>query len=217
MRSHKATLLLIACFLMTVLSGILRGRIDQRWGVSEAIQEASSKLNQLPKVMGNWVLDEEGFQELSEPTVKMLRCQGNVVATYHHRITKQHVDIVFMVGPAGPLAQHTPEVCYGASNYRQEEDRKPASITDLKGETHEFAVSGFRANSTGGMPLRVYYSWNRDGTWTAPSSPRTAFAGTAMLYKLQVSTAAPGDNTGLLDAGQLFLRDCLPTLKAICN
>lgn len=207
----KVPLLLLACIGLTVFSGILRGRIDSRWG-REEMTASAERIESMPKTLGMWHADE--LSKLSDSASRMLRCEGNVVGSYVEESTGHQVSMVFLVGPTGPLAVHTPEVCYGSNNFSVVENRAQKIITDVDGTDHEFSVITFKENRAGNRLLRVYYAWNYDGNWRSPAHPRTSFAGRPMLHKIQIATHALTTN-GEADAGERFLIDNLPNLGAL--
>lgn len=206
-------ILLVACIVLTVLSGVLRGRIDYRWGVSEEFQVAAERVNSIPTVLGRWKTESLG--KLDKQAKQMLRCTGDVFGSYTNPSGEQ-VNMTFLVGPAGPLAIHTAEVCYGSSNYTVLGQVDRQTLVDDAGEEHQFAVVMFEENRAGNRPLKVYYAWNEDGKWIAPETPRSAFTGTAMLHKIQVATMTIDDESGQ-DAAAKFLRQNLPKLQQICD
>jgi hypothetical protein len=199
-----------ACVLLTLLSGGINGYISQRWGYGEEMDSAAHRVNAMPLQFGPW--KAEKLTKLGDGAEKMLRCAGNVVGAYRHEATGEQVSVVMMVGPAGPLSVHTPEVCYRASNYSVHGNKQQLQIVDDEGEAHNFLSITLRENSAANRLLRVYYSWNRDQQWTSPESPRTTFAGAPMLYKIQVATHV--DEGGPpSDAGERFLKVALPLIK----
>lgn len=208
----KSSVLLFACLSLTVFSGILRGRIDYRWGASDELIAAAERVGTIPMSLGDWVATEK--EQLSDSAVKMLRCTGNLVGAYANP-KNELVSMVFLVGPAGPLAIHTPDVCYGSNNYSTVEAKRKKTIVDSEGNEHEFSVITFKENKAGNRLLRVYYAWNYEGDWVAPAMPRTAFAGIPMLYKIQVATNAISQNDEESDAGERFLQENLPRFKEI--
>lgn len=210
----KASILLVLCVSLTILSGVLRGMVDQRWGVSEEMEQAAQRVEALPEQIGNWNANQ--IQSLDADAAKMLRCAGSTVRSYVHTKTGEAVSLIFLVGPAGPLAIHTPEVCYGASTFTTVEPRQQTVITDVNGGEHPFSVITFAENRVGQRLQRVYYSWNRDGKWVAPDSPRTSFAGAPMLYKVQIATNAVGKNAEM-DAAERFISENLSVWKDICR
>lgn len=208
------TIVFVFCVALTVLSGVLRGVVDQRWGMSEGMQEAALRVEALPEQIGKWKAAH--IAPLDDDAAEMLRCAGSTVRSYIHPQTGESVSLIFLVGPAGPLAIHTPEVCYGSSNFTTVEARKRKIIKDVNGDEHPFSYITFAENKVGKQLQRVYYAWNRGGEWVAPDSPRTSFAGVPMLYKVQIATNAVGGEAEM-DAAEKFLRDSLPLWKDICR
>ena len=211
----RRNILLLACLVLTISSGVLRGRVDYRWGVSEDFLMAAERVRAIPKQLGEW--EAEKMERLDEQAQSMLRVSGDVFARYATP-TGEHVSMTFLVGPAGPLAIHTAEVCYGSANYTIQGGVQRETIIDDAGTEHQFAVVVFRENRVGNRPLKVYYAWNKGDRWIAPVSPRTEFAGTPMLYKIQIATADVGadDNTHV-DSAAKFLKQNLPKLNQICE
>lgn len=205
---HRFITISLACLALTIVSGAIRGRMDQRWGPTQEMLAAADRVAAIPTQIGSW--QAITFDQLGADAVGMLRCTGNVFRVYAHQPTGQQVTVVFMVGPAGPLVVHTPDACYRSSNYGQQ-SRIRKQIVDRDGSEHDFLVTTFRENNAGDRLLRVYYSWNHGGQWKAPTRARTAFAGVPMLYKIQVATRDIAD----VDAGERFLRESLPILQAV--
>ena len=200
-------LILTLCVGLTILSGVLKGKMDYRWGFSDTFKHAADRVNATKRNLGAWSTTK--IDKLDDQARKMLRCTGDVFALYTNKAGDQ-VNMTYLVGPAGPLAIHTAEVCYGSSNYKLQGKVRREKVVDVDGGEHQFAVVQFEENRAGNRPLKVYYAWSKDGkSWIAPDSPRTAFASTPMLYKLQVATYAVGDNK---DAAVNFLKQCLPIL-----
>lgn len=210
---NKTPILLIACLGLTIFSGILRGRIDYRWGVSEEFQAAAEKVNSMPTTIGDWKADK--LNKLDDQARNMLRCTGDVFGSYRNRHGEQ-VSMTVLVGPAGPLAIHTAEVCYGSSNFTLLSGGERKVVTDSNGVEHEFAVATFEENNAGKRPLKVYYAWSTGDKWQAPKAPRSAFAGTPMLYKLQIATNLDGHNKDETDAAEKFLLQNLHKLQELC-
>jgi hypothetical protein len=120
--------------------------------------------------------------------LETLRCEGHVHRSYVNRETGETVNVALIVGPSGPTAVHTPEICFSSRAYE---------ITDPR-ETKFFGASGdsdssslwktrFRSQNAEAGELQVYYGWSTGGAWTASQSPRFEFGGSPLLYKIQVS------------------------------
>ena len=211
--NSKLTLLAL-CVALTLLSGVLRGVVDQRWGYGEEMLQAAERVASFPMEIGPWKATEDG--KLDDEAAAMLRSVGSVLRRYTHEATGETISLVFLVGPAGPLAIHTPEVCYGSNNFTVVDPRGRSIVEDVQGNEHPFSVVTFAENDLRQRRQRIYYAWNHQNTWIAPEQPRSAFAGLPMLYKVQVSTYLQGDGERQ-DAANKFLSVCLPICEQICR
>jgi hypothetical protein len=177
---------------------------------AEAIEQAAARLGKIPSHFGPWHLRDE--EPLRDSTLRMLQCASHVSRTYTNSETGEWVSLVILVGPAGPLVAHTPEICMAS---REFQPLKPATAGPLSDSTKDrFYAASFRETTLDGNKLDVYYAWSRDGqVWEAPDSPRIALGPLPVLYKIQVASAEPfgaDDRSGT--AARTFLSDLLPRL-----
>ncbi len=208
---------LTAVVALTLVAGVLEGRIRNRWGPSETMRAAAQKLEDVPRQFGGpgndrWQL--QSSEPMSDGTKQMLECTGNIVRTYTNPRTGESVSFFVIVGPAGPTAVHTPEICFSSQNYKSSEPRQQIAISDREGQEDRFWALSFQSKSARGDLLRVYYAWSTGNGWKAPNDARFAFAGWPYLYKLQVSSTVPGGTdltTG--DTCEKFLKDFVPVLR----
>ncbi|MGA2067988.1 MAG: exosortase-associated EpsI family protein [Thermoguttaceae bacterium] len=213
MKRHRFTLSLVLVVVLTLASGMLQGRIRNRWGPSDSMLAAAEKLDGVPGQFGNWRL--ESSQELDPGAVQMLECTGYVCRRYVNERTGELVSMVLIVGPAGPISVHTPEICYSSQNYKTRDPRQRVAIEDSHAtELGQFWTLGFRSKPPRADVLRVYYAWSTGSEWTAPDAPRFAFTGWPYLYKLELScNQAPGADVARDDACRKFLQAFLPAVK----
>ena len=129
--------------------------------------------------------------------VEMLQCAGNTQRTYRNRTTGQIVNMFMIVGPPGPTAVHTPEICYSSRDYDRIEPRQRAQIRESQLPDESFWETVFRANDLRADVLHVWYSWNDGNGWRAADNPRFAFARHPFLYKLQLAATAGPTSTAL--------------------
>lgn len=173
-----------ACaILMTVASGVTHGYLSNRWGPSNELQLAAAHLAKFPTDIGGWQSVED--QEMDEDTRRILDCAGYV----NRRYTKngQQIGIAVIVGPPGPTAVHTPEICYSSREYEIHDTRTPLELESKNGKTHSFWQTKFRSKRPTGDQIEVCYGWNDGTTWVASESPRYAFGGRRYLYKVQLA------------------------------
>jgi hypothetical protein len=173
---------------LTVGTGLVHGRLTQRWGPVPDLQAAARELESFPKTIGDWqLLAEEPLAPLVQRT---LSCAGHVNRRYVNRQSGETISIAIIVGPSGPTAVHTPEICYSSRAYSIRESRQRKTVTDASGRIHSFWSMSFRSDNLSSDELRVYYAWcpEVDGIWTASESPRFEFAGRRLLFKLQMAS-----------------------------
>lgn len=181
----RYSLLLAAGLGVTIATGVVCGRVAQRWGPVPDMLAAAEHIQSLPTNLGQWQLAEE--IKMPAAIVDTLQCAGYVNRRYVDRETGDMVSVAIIVGPAGPVSVHTPEICYSSQAYSIEEPRAAAELVDLAGKKHTFWFSTFRSTDAIAENLRVYYGWTADGVWQATESPRFEFAGKRMLFKMQIA------------------------------
>ena len=185
---------------------ILYGKYSQRWGPPPDLLAAAHQLEQMPKQLGSWQLAEE--TPMAESSVKMLECAGYVNRRYVNQETGQAVNLAVIVGPPGPTAVHTPEICFSSRAYDQQGTRRSVELEQRDGKTDEFWSLDFTTKNVLAEGLRTYYAWSLGDRWEASESPRYEFAASPMLYKLQLATALPPQlGAGDSDAGREFLNE----------
>jgi hypothetical protein len=176
---------------MTVATGFVHGHLTQRWGPVPDLEAAASELEALPRTIGKWQTRSE--EELPKLVQQTLSCAGYVNREYVNQQTGQVITVAIIVGPSGPTAVHTPEICYSSRAYSIQAPRQKSIVTDQIGRAHSFWNLSFSSTDLTMDRLRVYYGWTTDftGIWTASESPRFEFAGERMLYKLQLAAQIP--------------------------
>lgn len=196
-------------FVVTITSGIVHGRLSRRWGVSEELRVAGTKLEVFPTKFGNWeMVTSSGLGEYAE---RILECAGYVNRVYLNSETGTRVAVALLVGPAGPIATHSPEVCYSSRDFRVLDERKPVTL-DVKGEPATAKLWGltFESKDQSGDLLRVYYGWNDGSGWSAPRDARLSYLGRPYLYKIQAAAKIAADtNLQVDDPCRRFLDEFL--------
>lgn len=190
---------------LIVVGGLLQGSMSNRWGIPKKYTEIGATLRDIPMRFGSWVANEE--QEMEASHVKTLECEGYILRTYVHQSTGESINVVVLFGPKGPIAVHTPEICFSSVNLQATSLRAPQSF-DFDGEQNTFWRLGFVSNSIEKNKLSVTYAWSDGGPWVASEYPR--FWRTDYLYKIQ--TAARTLNSKQ-DTTEEFFRLFLPALR----
>lgn len=204
--------MLVIAAAMTLASGVIHGQLSSRWGPPSEMLDAAELLDHVPEEFGEW--RRMKTNALGREAVDMLQCAGYLNHTYANRHTGTIVNVAVLVGPAGRMSVHIPEICYSGRNYTTTGPRELTRITTADDIDHDFWALSLRANDAGAGQLRVYYAWHDGDAWSAPEQPRFHFAGRPLLYKLQLACSLPPHtDTTSGDPCQAFLHDFLPVLQ----
>jgi hypothetical protein len=196
---------------LSLVSGLVQGRLTHRWGPPADLRAAARRFKQIPAAFGAWRLSRT--HSIPAPVVAELQCAGYINGVWEHRLTGEVVRAFVLLGPAGPTAVHTPEVCYSSRDYQTTEP--PARISfAADGTKHAFWAMTLRKPDVHADQLRVCYAWSDGGAWEAPAHPRFRYGGASMLYKIQLAAHRPsGTSSEHRDACRDFLEAFVPALE----
>ena len=159
---------------------------------------ASENLRHFPDRIGTW--RAVAAEPLSANAVRMLQCRFHESRVYIDDQTGEKVYLILLVGPAGPLVAHTPEVCYASREFKVVDAAHPITIRGSGPAADVFDVVEFQAGSVMAERHRAYYGWHSvTGRWQAPHNPRLTLGGQPMLYKLQLSLDPASFNPAAFD------------------
>lgn len=183
----KSAVPAIICVL--VLTGtLLGGFLPRRQSAGDSaklLSRAAAKLDRpLPERIGAWRLLLEG--KLEPDVARILQCPAYINRVYVHERTGDRVSVAVLLGPGGPIAVHTPEICYSSQDYKLDGERTLRKLTDKQGNEQTFWAVDFQPNRDTGSPMRVLYGWSDGSHWEAPADPRYDHAWRPYLYKLQI-------------------------------
>ena len=213
----KSTLLAAGLTVAAVLTGAagwIDGRLGNRWATPADLQGAAQRLAAVPTQFGDWQMQSN--EPLSPEVEKMLQCAGNFSRVYVNTVTGESVGVAAIVGPSGPTAVHTPEICYTSRDHVELDKPTPVSIRPQERPNEELWRMTFLAKDLGGTRLRVYYGWSdASGVWSASAHPRFKYSGQPLLYKIQLAARMPEvEESDGGDPCQRFLESFLPVLDA---
>jgi len=195
----------------TLLGGVLQGRMGRRWGRSQEFQVLAERLRELPTEIGLW--RTRASPPLSPAAEAELECAGYVCRQYERR-TGEIVTVALLLGPAGPISVHTPDVCYSSQEYTVIGSPERTPLGTGEGSQDELWSTSLQSTNLTAGSLRVYYGWSTGGAWSAPRDARFTFAGQPHLYKIQVvgPLPSPGDEKAS-DQCRTFLKEFLPAIR----
>lgn len=161
-------------------TGLVHGFWTNRWIEDRASSDAAARLAHVSPTLGEW--ESQDIQAKAAPGVV-----GSLQRSYTNRRLNVTVNIALVNGQPGPVATHTPEVCYGASGYLVGQ-REPFRL-DEGGKPARFWTSdAVRKRATEETRLRLYWGWNGGQGWVASDDARSEFSRstTPVLHKLYV-------------------------------
>jgi len=205
---------------VTGYSGLMTGR----WGTFRGKEEAALAMKSLPMKIGNWeagVWRERNWtpgveRELDDHSVTTLQIQNSYLfRTYRNTVTQEEVHFTLLVGPAGRITVHTPDICFGGRDYEKESERVRIPINVQLPSGKEIADEFWRIDFVGrsltiNNRISFYYAVSTGEDWRAIENPRWTFRTYRYVYKLQAQAYSGSGEDG--DTVKKFLDDCLPTI-----
>jgi hypothetical protein len=174
-------------------AAVVEGVRSNRWGASEDVRAAAARLDGVPRSFGDWTSTEV---PLEPKVLRVAEAAGHVSRSYANGKTGDRVDVLLLCGPAGPIASHTPDVCYAGNGFTMKGNPARKTVALPQGAAATYWSAAFERPSDAG-PLRVCWTWGVDGDWQASANPRAEFALRPALYKLYVSRPErPRETTG---------------------
>ena len=207
---RRALVLNLLAVALLILHGIVHGWWSGRWSDGRELDAAADRLANVPLTLGEW--NGEPMQ-LNAKRQAMGEIRGSLLRRYVHRQHRTVLSLLIVCGEAGPIAVHTPDVCYRGAGFDLAGPVRPLTVGS--GPEAEFQASLFRKRGEEAAALQIFWSWNDGQGWRTPAHPRFAFGGAPALYKLYVvreMASAPGSGP---DRGVEFLRVLLPELEKV--
>jgi hypothetical protein len=202
--------------LAVLLCGALQGAWSGRWAPSShALDDAAARVARVPLTIGDWEGRELGFDRRIKEGARLA---GGIMRRYENHKTGEALSVMLVCGPSGPIAAHTPEVCFPGNGFRMAEGRTRRSVPEpgVEGPAEFYRARFARTTSPVPDSQIVLFSWDARGRWEAPEGDaRGAFARYPVLYKLYVVREVAGaDDRASEDVAVDFLRDFLPAFRA---
>lgn len=199
---------LCAAATIALLSGLAHGWLDGRWVDKPNVEAIAGKLKELPNQFGDWFLVED--QKLPEGAQNQLHCYGYTLQVFQNSKTGRRVTSAVLFGPRGPIAVHTPEICYSGQGVIPSGTRS-REVVDVGGEEHAVWRVSLQSKRDSKPELESYYAWSDGSKWLAAEYPRVWL--TSRLYKIQLSCQPTKE--GEVSDAILFLREYLPKLQPL--
>jgi len=199
---HGAALIAGVTIVAVVFPSILEGK--SRLGISS--KNAQEMLDSFPKQLGDWQCTSD--ERLTPEVERTLRCYGYINRVYWNPQLGVHVSLAILCGPRGPMAVHTPEICY--SSRGRTAIGEPQEITgNAETQGNSFWRLPFKQARSENADLEVWYAWSDGGEWIASSRPR--YWMTDSLFKIQL--AGPPGVKGQQNSCELLLQKIVPEFR----
>jgi Protein of unknown function (DUF3485) len=200
----------VTVFVAFLMAGLVPGLWAGRWSGPAALDEADAWESRVPFAVGEWAGQD---LEINPREREATQASGFLYRRYVNARTGGAVKLIVLAGRSGPIAVHTPDVCYRGSGY---DEVGTAVRYDIPGALgNQLWVRRFQKASAAPIYVRVWYGWTAAGTWMAPDKERLAFAGLPRLYKMYVIRELTGVDEPLDgDPVSDFLRDLVSPLRA---
>lgn len=194
----------------SLASGIAYGWLDGRWVAPADLRPVVDGLSELPESVGDWGLLKK--DTLSENIVNTLRCYGYCNRTYVNVKTGTQVTVAVLFGPRGPIAVHTPEICYSSAGVTPKGPRKPVTV-EANNLNHTVWQLELMSKMDGSPSLEVHYAWSDGNQWFASEHPR--FWPANKLFKIQLASSPtpPGQASESIE----FLKVFFPSIQEIIS
>jgi hypothetical protein len=200
----KCTAGFLVVLLLTAIMTSICWYYERGWKSQSELTVIADRLKTLPERFGEWSrVDQEPLAPSAE---KLLQCHGYINHTYANSSTGAIVKCAVLFGPRGPIAVHTPEVCYGGQGLTAIGKRSIQSVQNGERKDQFWRVE-FSVKNSPDVPMEVWYAWTDNGPWIASENPR--FWLTDSLYKIQIATSSSNASTECAD----FLESFLPALR----
>jgi len=203
-------LLPLTAIAAVLLTGTVHGLWTDRWQVSDEPAASASRLNDLAMTVGEW----EG-RTVSTQRAGLAGVAGHLYRRYTHARTGKEVTLFMVCGRPGPVAVHTPDVCYGASGFEVLSQVKYSLPATAGGAGAVFKTAQFRKKQSSDLTtLRIFWSWTATGPWSAPDDPRFTFVRYPALFKLYLIREMTSADEALDDDPCIdLMKQLLPALN----
>ncbi len=206
---------LVSAIVVVLGSGLAHGLLTDRWSLSKELDASTAKLKDVGLVLGQW--EGKDTKPLDAQDLAVGEIAGYLSRIYVNRQTGSALSVLVVCGRPGPIAAHTPEVCFVGSGMDLVKKSREVISWSPSQPPAECFVGQFRKLQSG-LPnqRRVVWSMTTDGSWSAPDNPRWTFRGAAALYKFYLVREIPNGEE-LLENDNLFefMKVFIPELERV--
>jgi hypothetical protein len=171
-----------AVAILTIAPAIYSGQRGFRWGADKEVQHLAANVAAFPSEIDGW--HSIADIEMEKYSKQLL----NPIAYISRRYQKsdRFAQVFVLLGPTGPTAVHSPDICFSSVAYEKLADRQ---AVPLENDASCWRIRFKDRKSVDGAPfLTSWYGWTSDETLLASNSPRYEFSGRRVLLKIQITS-----------------------------
>jgi hypothetical protein len=179
----------------TVGTAIVTGAMSSRWGTAVDFEPLIQRLESVPKSLGPWE-----FVVAGDPIPKQYLAEFKERGQYHGVFTNREngrvARVLLLLGAAGPLVTHPPELCYTNSGNPLAEPPRDIPIGDLG----SLKALKFTPSDPSDKNFTVLYGYTDGERWILPAGrlkDSLLLAGKPYLFKLQI--VCPDEPQSIID------------------
>lgn len=169
---------------MTIIPAVVDGQRRFRWGEDEETTKFAERLSNFPSQIGGW--KSTGDREISKTSQTQLQPIATIDRVYFNASKQKQAHVFILLGPTGPTAVHTPDICFNSRDFRIIGKRRQIGIETDGSRQSKLFLSQFESRDANKTFLSSWYGWTIDGDWKAIPGPRYFFAKSRYLFKIQV-------------------------------
>jgi len=202
--SRRQLPILLFSLFFFLLTGAVQGWFSGRWIDRSKQQSISKSITELPTSVGDWTMQKD--VPLERAAISLLNPYGYINRVYANEKTGWIISIAVLYGLKGPIAVHTPEVCYSSRDFVIL-GGKTVYTLPIPNEGTLWSQE-FQSRKVGAEHMMVYHGWTDGGPWMAAKNPR--FLRTETLTKLQIAAFGADREK---DPIPEFLEQFIPSLR----
>lgn len=203
----------LAAFALLIGSGFVHGRLTDRWGTSSALGQAIARLDRVPRSIGDW--EGRDVAAMDRRQIELAQIRGYLARKYRNVRDGREVTVLLVCGRPGPIAVHTPDVCYAGAGYEAGSPPVPDAVATGDQRAGFLKARFSKVDALVPEVLDIFWAWNARGVWETPANPRIGFARYQALFKVYIITGRDGaavDTSGEPMVDQDFARLILTEL-----
>lgn len=176
----------IAVLVLTLIPAVQDGQRRFRWGEDSEVNELAARLEDFPKHIGEWRCISDDL--IDKASSSQLQPVAYIYRVYVNDSRQMQAAVFILLGPTGPTAVHTPDICFSSREFSILGKRQVVSVAPEYSSPSKCFETRFQSRDAGGSYMTSWYAWTIDGDWHASENARFHFARSRHLFKIQIAT-----------------------------